>query len=81
MGLLVLCSLGNEYEDDDEYEKDKRCITIVLVLVLLLVLDKGIFQKTSSGCSASLRYPKDRIRPMDKSKLKTSVSLAVLASA
>ncbi len=32
--------LGNEYED--EYEADKRCITIVLVL------DKGLFQKTSS---------------------------------
>ncbi len=39
-------SLGaeDEYEDDDEYEADKRCITIVLVLVL----DKGVFQKSTS---------------------------------
>jgi len=34
--------LDNEDEDDDEYEADKRCITIVLVL------DKGVFQKSTS---------------------------------
>ena len=44
----------DEYEDDDEYEADKRCITIVLVLVLLLVLDKGIFQKSTSEVFSKL---------------------------
>ena len=46
--VVTQMPLDNEDEDEYEYEADKRCITIVLVLVLLLVLDKGIFQKTSS---------------------------------